>query len=83
MRIRQANITDASRIAEIHVRSWQAAYRGIMSNTLLDALPIEQRERLWRERLAAEGPQTVVKANEAPTRPLIGRSLGGLACSKP
>jgi GrpB-like predicted nucleotidyltransferase (UPF0157 family)/ribosomal protein S18 acetylase RimI-like enzyme len=37
-----------SRIAEIHVRSWQAAYRGILPDSLLDGLSVADREQAWR-----------------------------------
>jgi ribosomal protein S18 acetylase RimI-like enzyme len=35
-------------IAEIHVRSWQAAYRGVLSDDLLDSLSVSEREASWR-----------------------------------
>ena len=40
MKVRKANEGDARRIAEIHVRAWRAAYRGILSNSLLDSLSV-------------------------------------------
>ena len=36
MRIRTANTDDAAAIAEVHVRSWQAAYRGVFPDDVLD-----------------------------------------------
>ena len=35
MKVREASGDDVSAIAEIHVRSWQAAYQGILPNELL------------------------------------------------
>lgn len=35
-------------IAEIHVRSWQAAYRGVLSDDLLDGLSVTEREASWQ-----------------------------------
>ena len=46
--IRQATASDVPSIAEIHVRSWQAAYRGILANDLLDSLSVTGREGSWR-----------------------------------
>ncbi len=43
MRIREATIADARRIAEIHVRAWQAAYRGQMPDGYLDGMRVEAR----------------------------------------
>ncbi|MFL5900111.1 MAG: GNAT family N-acetyltransferase [Solirubrobacterales bacterium] len=46
--MRQATADDASSIAEIHVRSWQAAYRGILADDLLDSLSVAERGDSWR-----------------------------------
>jgi ribosomal protein S18 acetylase RimI-like enzyme len=35
-------------LAEVQVRSWQAAYRGILPDAHLDALSIDESERRWR-----------------------------------
>jgi ribosomal protein S18 acetylase RimI-like enzyme len=43
MRIREATLADARAIAGIHVRAWQAAYRGHMPDGYLDALSVEDR----------------------------------------
>jgi ribosomal protein S18 acetylase RimI-like enzyme len=51
MQIRQATICDAGRIAEIHVASWQAAYRGQMPDAILDKLDVEKRTVFWRSHL--------------------------------
>jgi GNAT superfamily N-acetyltransferase len=36
--IRPARVDDAAQIADLHVRSWQAAYRGLIPQDYLDAL---------------------------------------------
>ena len=46
--IRNIEEKDVSRVAEIHVRSWQVAYKGILPQEFLDNLSIKQRETLWR-----------------------------------
>jgi GNAT superfamily N-acetyltransferase len=33
------------------VRSWQAGYRGIVDDAVLDGLSVDRRERAWRDRL--------------------------------
>ncbi len=50
--IRQAGPGDARNIAEIHVASWQAAYRGLLPDSYLDALAIDQRLPMWDRILA-------------------------------
>lgn len=53
-RIREAEPKDARDIAEIHVRSWRAAYRGQLTDDFLDGLNVE--DRLEMHRLALESP---------------------------
>jgi GNAT superfamily N-acetyltransferase len=43
---------DASQIAEIHVQTWQVAYRGLVPDDYLDALSVDQRAEAWRQILA-------------------------------
>lgn len=47
--MRRAVPQDARAIAEIHVRSWQVAYRGLVPDDVLDGLSVAQREQFWRE----------------------------------
>lgn len=51
MTIRAAKAADARRIAQIHVEARRAAYRGQISNAVLDALTLERRMTFWQERL--------------------------------
>jgi GNAT superfamily N-acetyltransferase len=46
--IRKASERDAARIAEIHVRSWQAAYRGLIPDAYLDSLDPVHRALAWK-----------------------------------
>jgi ribosomal protein S18 acetylase RimI-like enzyme len=55
MRIREAEPRDARGIAEVHVRSWQAAYRGQLTDDYLDGLSVE--ERLEQHRRSLEQPR--------------------------
>jgi len=45
--IRPAEERDAAELAEVHVHAWQYAYRGIMSDDILDNLSVEQRTKRW------------------------------------
>lgn len=53
VRIRPADLSDASRIATIHVLSWRAAYRGLLPQPVLDGLSIEQGADRWTRTLRA------------------------------
>jgi GNAT superfamily N-acetyltransferase len=45
--VRLARIEDVAQIAAIHVRSWQAAYAGLMPQSYLDSLKPAEREPGW------------------------------------
>ncbi|MBI4624550.1 MAG: GNAT family N-acetyltransferase [Verrucomicrobia bacterium] len=45
---RAATVADAVAMAEVHVASWRAAYKGILPDNLLDGLSIESRRQMWR-----------------------------------
>lgn len=69
MQVRQARQSDARGIAEIHVASWQSAYRGIIPDSFLDNLSVESRERVWETALA-EGTDQVLVFEQ------VGRLIG-------
>jgi ribosomal protein S18 acetylase RimI-like enzyme len=43
-----ASLQDAEGIAIAHVSAWQTAYRGIVSDTFLDAMSVTDRSARWR-----------------------------------
>jgi RimJ/RimL family protein N-acetyltransferase len=45
--VRSARIEDVAEIAEIHVRSWQSAYAGLIPQSYLESLTPAQREPGW------------------------------------
>lgn len=49
---RLAKPTDADQLADLHTRSWQTAYRGIMSDAYLDGEAATERRDVWRGRFA-------------------------------
>ena len=63
VQIRPAVPADAEQLAEVHVRSWQAAYRGMLPDEFLDRLDIDGRVERWRTRLAQQqAPATTTVA---------------------
>ena len=57
VRIRPATSDDAAAIADVHVRSWGATYRGVLPDEVLDGpdLPAN-RLRLWQRLLGPDRP---------------------------
>jgi ribosomal protein S18 acetylase RimI-like enzyme len=61
--IRAATTRDAARIAEVHVRSWQATYRGHMPPEYLDRLDPADRLPRWQQRLTEPAGDEVLVAD--------------------
>ena len=49
--VREATPKDAQRIAQIHVGTWQCAYRGQIPDSYLDNLSVEDRTKSWKKQL--------------------------------
>src|SRR5262249_17795116 len=91
VRIRPAVLADASRLAELHVRSWQAGYRGLLPQSLLDDLDPVARLARWEAILqdtnwpgqgtlvAEEGNELVGVARLCPERDTRLRAVGEVA----
>jgi hypothetical protein len=47
MIVRPAAPDDVDALGQIHVRAWQAAYRGVMPDAYLDALDPGERAAMW------------------------------------
>jgi GNAT superfamily N-acetyltransferase len=54
LNIRAALLEDAPSIARVHVASWRAAYRGIVSQAYLDSLDEAQFTERWQHWIATE-----------------------------
>ena len=52
MEIKMATLEDSRGISDIHVKSWQYAYKGIMPDSFLEALDINQRIEAWNSVLS-------------------------------
>ena len=57
---RDAELRDAHGIAEVHVRSWQAAYASIVPDEDLAQLSVGQREQFWTGILSKDERATLV-----------------------
>jgi GNAT superfamily N-acetyltransferase len=57
MKLREAEMDDAMGIAVVHVRSWQAAYRGLLPQDFLDGLDPVCRCAMWKRILSSPGPR--------------------------
>ena len=64
MTVRPATLEDAAAIAEIHVRSWQEGYRGLLPDELLDGLSVERRRSDWETWLGPDGESVLALVAE-------------------
>ena len=74
--IRDARPADAVRLAAIHAVSWQAAYRGVLSDAFLDGLTPTTRLDWWKSRLARVPPRWAVLVVEG-RRGVVGFATTG------
>lgn len=58
--VRPATARDAKAIAEIHVATWQAAYKDIMPADYISKMTVEKRQAYWREAIEFGEPQVLV-----------------------
>lgn len=59
--VRPAVLDDVPAIAEIHVETWRAAYRGLLPDDFLASLSISDRRDMW-DRVVSRGQATVLVA---------------------
>jgi ribosomal protein S18 acetylase RimI-like enzyme len=76
--IRRARETDARGLAEVHVRTWQEAYRDNLPGSYLKALSIDAREGHWRKELHAISAERRPWVAEA-TGQIVGFVAAGTA----
>ena len=58
--VRPATARDAKAIAEIHVATWQAAYKDLMPEDYLAKMTVDKRQAYWREAIEYSEPQVLV-----------------------
>jgi len=82
MIIRRAILEDAKGIAEVHVKSWQETYKGIVDQEYLDNLKVEDRFRMWEAGLSVKNHSEPVYVAENRQGEIIGFASFGAERSK-
>ena len=62
MQLRRARVGDEWAVAEVHMRSWQVGYRGLIADDVLDTLRPE--DRVERYRFDGDDPLTIVAVTD-------------------
>lgn len=60
--IRQATTADVAAVARVHVESWEAAYRGLMPDAVIDSFTLDGRIEQWGRFLASPGARAALVA---------------------
>jgi ribosomal protein S18 acetylase RimI-like enzyme len=58
LKLRRAQANDAPKLAQVHVDSWQAAYRGVVPDSFLQGFTYQRRERAFRNALEENSEET-------------------------
>jgi ribosomal protein S18 acetylase RimI-like enzyme len=76
---RIAGVADAGAIAAIHVASWQTTYPGIVAQSYIDGLSVDDQRSMWERRLRGRAVVTsdVILAETA-SGAAVGFAAGGL-----
>jgi ribosomal protein S18 acetylase RimI-like enzyme len=75
--LRDATLADAHGIATVNVRSWRAAYRGLVPDDVLAGLSVHDREQFW------SGPLTTRPGNTRILVAAIEDAIVGFAATGP
>ena len=62
--VRPATARDAKAIAEIHVATWQAAYKDLIPADYISKMSVEKRLAYWREAIEFGEPQLLVATQD-------------------
>jgi ribosomal protein S18 acetylase RimI-like enzyme len=60
--VRAATVNDVEALANVHVWTWQKAYRGKVPQEYLDRMDLLQRQHAWRRILQDPGPAAILVA---------------------
>jgi ribosomal protein S18 acetylase RimI-like enzyme len=74
MNLRRAQPSDAPKLAQVHVDSWQAAYRGVVPDSHLQGFTYQRREEAFRKALLAGLEETYLL--EEGDRPVAILTIG-------
>ena len=79
MTVRDARPEDVPELARVHVETWEATYRGLLPDALINSFTIEKRIAQWNEWLgSADNPvHSFAAADE--TGALVGFASSGMA----
>lgn len=77
MRVRKGTMDDIPAAATVRVKTWQAAYRGIVPDEFLDNLSIERNIARWQANFSIPDRFSLFYVGENDAGEVVGFALGG------
>lgn len=74
--LRRANVADASAIAALRVESWRASYTGVIPDSYLDNMRVDDSTELWLRILSAPGDKATAVFVAEIDHEIVGFSAG-------
>lgn len=78
MIVREATAADARAVAQAHVASWRAAYRGIIDEDFLHNLSVDDKQSYWLQWFMRNEPSRFMRVIDDDAR-AVGFAVGGPA----
>ncbi len=79
--LRRATVADASAIAALRIDSWRTSYKGLIPDSYLEDMNLDDSIELWLRILTAPGDRTAVFVAEV-DREVVGFSAGMMLSDK-
>ena len=76
--IRPAEAEDAANIANVHIKTWRATYRGIIPKAHLDHLTIDSRAITWARLMERSGDDLILLVSEDEAGEIVGFVSGSV-----
>src|SRR5687767_7701901 len=67
---REASVAECAAVAKVHVRSWKESFAGLVPQTVMDRITVENRTKAFEKRFQSDSYKLYVA--EAANRRLIG-----------
>jgi ribosomal protein S18 acetylase RimI-like enzyme len=80
--LRRATAADAAAIAALRIDSWRASYTGVIPDSYLDDMNVDESTELWLRILSAPGAKTTAVFVAEVDREIVGFSAGMMLVEK-
>jgi len=79
VQIRMAQVEDAQGVAVVHIDTWRAAYQGLVTQEVLDALRVDTRAARWSRWIESSLSGQPTEGMQGPSHRLLLAEVDGRA----